>query len=68
MAKPLLGGGISRRRYMSLEERIESEFKAALKKQDKIKLSTLRMLKADINNLKLQPNKDKLTDSPMVDF
>jgi len=51
---------------MSLEERIESEFKASLKKQDKIKLSTLRMLKADINNLKLQPNKNKLTDNEVI--
>jgi uncharacterized protein YqeY len=51
---------------MSLEERIEGEFKAALKAQDKIKLSTLRMLKADINNLKLEPNKKALTDADIV--
>lgn len=51
---------------MSLEERIESEFKTALKKQEKIKLSTLRMLKADINNLKLEPNKKALTDGDII--
>jgi len=51
---------------MSLEKRIESEFKQALKKQDKLKLSTLRMLKADMNNLKLQPNKNALTDNEVI--
>ncbi len=51
---------------MSLEERIESEFKTALKQQNKIKVSTLRMLKAEINNVKLEPNKKALTDEGIV--
>ncbi len=51
---------------MSLEERIENEFKAALKQKDKIKLSTLRMLKADIINIKLDQNKKALKDEEIV--
>ncbi len=51
---------------MSLEERIENEFKAALKQRDKIKLSTLRMLKADIINAKLDQNKKALKDEEIV--
>ncbi len=51
---------------MSLEERIENEFKAALKQRDKIKVSTLRMLKADIINTKLDQNKKALKDEEIV--
>ncbi|MGB2706164.1 MAG: GatB/YqeY domain-containing protein [Candidatus Omnitrophota bacterium] len=51
---------------MSLEEKIENEFKAAMKQRDAIKVSTLRMLKADINNLKLDRNKKKLTDEEII--
>ena len=51
---------------MSLEERIETEFKAALKAQEKIKLSTIRMLKAEINNFKLDRNKKTLKDDEIV--
>ena len=51
---------------MSLEERIENEFKAALKQKDKIKVSTLRMLKADIINIKLDQNKKTLKDEEIV--
>ena len=51
---------------MSLEERIENEFKAALKGRDKIKVSTLRMLKADIINTKLDQNKKTLKDEEIV--
>ncbi len=51
---------------MSLEERIENEFKAALKQKDKIKVSTLRMVKADIINTKLDQNKKTLKDEEIV--
>jgi len=51
---------------MTLEEKIENEFKAAMKQRDVIKISTLRMLKADINNLKLDHNKKKLTDEEII--
>ena len=51
---------------MSLEEKIENEFKAAMKQRDAIKVSTIRMLKADINNLKLDCNKKKLTDEEII--
>lgn len=51
---------------MSLEERIESEFKSALKKRNKISVSTLRMLKAEINNVKLDRNKKTLNDEEIV--
>ena len=51
---------------MQLEEKIENEFKAALKGRDAIKVSTLRMLKADINNLKLDKNKKTLADEEIL--
>lgn len=51
---------------MSLEEKIEDEFKTAMKQRDSIKVSTLRMLKADINNFKLDRSKKALTDEEIV--
>lgn len=51
---------------MTLEEKIENEFKPALKQRDKIKVSTLRMLKADINNIKLEQNKKVLNDEEII--
>lgn len=51
---------------MSLEERIENEFKAALKMRDTVKVSTLRMLKAEINNVKLEKNKKALDDAELT--
>ena len=51
---------------IKLEERIESEFKAALKARDTIKVSTLRMLKADINNTKFDKNEKALSDDEIV--
>lgn len=51
---------------MALEARIESEFKAAMKAQDKTLVSTLRMLKAEINNLKIDENKKELTDIEII--
>jgi len=51
---------------MPLEERLETEFKAALKERDKLKLSTLRLLKADMNNVKFEHNKKVLTDGEIT--
>lgn len=51
---------------MTLEERIENEFKAAMKTRDAIKVSTLRMLKAAINNDKLDRNKKTLSDGEII--
>lgn len=51
---------------MSLEKRIENEFKSAMKARDALKLSTLRMLKADMNNVKLEKNKAILSDEEIT--
>lgn len=51
---------------MSLEERLENEYKSALKGGNRIKVSTLRMLKADINNVKLEQNKKTLNDEEII--
>jgi len=51
---------------MSLEEKIEKEFKAAMKARDTVRVSTFRMLKAEINNFKLERNKSALTDEELI--
>ena len=51
---------------MTLEERMENEFKSAMKEKNAIKVSTLRMLKADMNNVKLDKNKKNLGDEEIV--
>ncbi|UCD55574.1 MAG: GatB/YqeY domain-containing protein [Candidatus Omnitrophota bacterium] len=51
---------------MSLEEQIENKFKTALKQKDKIQVSTLRMLKAEIINIKLEQNKKALKDEEII--
>ncbi len=51
---------------MSLEEKIENEIKAGMKSRDKIKISTLRMVKNDIVNLKLDHGKKKITDEEII--
>ena len=51
---------------MSLEEKIENEFKASMKQKDGIKVSTIRMLKAEINTFKLDRNKKKLADEEII--
>ena len=42
---------------MSLIERLDGDLKSALKAQDQMKLSTLRMLKAEIGNVAIQKGK-----------
>ena len=51
---------------MKLEERIESEFKTALKARDAIKVSTLRMVKAAVNNLAIEKKKNTLNDDEVM--
>ncbi|MFH1594600.1 MAG: GatB/YqeY domain-containing protein [Candidatus Omnitrophota bacterium] len=51
---------------MSLEKRIESEFKAALKERDKTKVSTLRMLKSEMNYSLLGQDKKGLSEDDIV--
>ena len=51
---------------MSLEERIEKEFKEALKDRNELKVSTLRMVKAAINNLRLDGNKKDLGEQDIM--
>ena len=51
---------------MSLEEKLEKEFKEALKARNSVKVSTMRMLKAEINNFKLDKNINTPTDSDIL--
>jgi len=51
---------------MTLEERIESEYKSSLKARDGVKVSTLRMLKSAINNLRLEGSKKELFEADIV--
>jgi uncharacterized protein len=52
--------------FMNLEEKIEKDLVPALKAHDAIKVSTLRMLKADINNTKIKINKNSLNDNEVL--
>jgi len=51
---------------MSIEERIESEFKAAMKGREALKVSTLRMLKAEITNSKIKAGDKKFEDADII--
>lgn len=51
---------------MSLQEKIETDIKTAMKEKDTVKVSTLRMVKADINNTILYENKKGLTEDEVV--
>ncbi|MCQ9207539.1 MAG: GatB/YqeY domain-containing protein [Omnitrophica bacterium] len=51
---------------MALEVQIETEIKKAMKARDAIKVSTLRMLKAEMNNLKIDENKKELSDIEVI--
>lgn len=52
---------------MTLWERVESEFTAAMKAQDAAKVSTLRMLKADLANAAIAQRQDRLADPQVVE-
>ena len=51
---------------MKIEEKIDNEYKTALKAKDAIKVSTLRMLKAEINNVKLSQSKPELKEDGII--
>lgn len=51
---------------MSLEEKIETEIKTGMKAHDKVRVSTLRMVKNDIANFKLDRSKKKITDEEVI--
>ena len=51
---------------MTLEKKIDDEYKSALKAGDKLKVSTLRMLRSEINNLRLDKNKKELADADII--
>ncbi len=48
-----------------LKEKIEKELKEAIKKNDKIKTSSLRMLKSDMHNLSIEKKKE-LKDEDII--
>ena len=51
---------------MQIREKIEGDFKQALKKRDKITISTLRMLKAAIQNKEIEKKGEKLQDGEVI--
>ncbi|GAH87126.1 unnamed protein product, partial [marine sediment metagenome] len=51
---------------MEMREKIEDDFKQALKKRDKIAISTLRMLKAAIQNKEIEKKGEKLQDGEVI--
>jgi len=50
----------------ALEEKLNNDFKSALKSQDAIKVSVIRMLKADITNNLVKLNKKSLIDEEII--
>lgn len=52
---------------MTLQERIEQECTAAMKAQDAAKVSTLRMLKADLANAAIAQRQERLPDPQVLD-
>ena len=51
---------------MEIKEKIEGDFKQALKKRDKVVISTLRMLKAAIHNKEIEKRGEKLQDTDII--
>lgn len=51
---------------MSLEKKIEADIKVSMKEKNVLKLSTLRMLKAEFENVKLDQNKKELNDGEVT--
>lgn len=51
---------------MEITERIETDFKQALKKRDKTRISTLRMLKSAIHNKEIEKKEKQLEDAEVV--
>lgn len=51
---------------MTLEERIDADLKEALKSKDAVRVSTLRMLKAGMQNLAIEKRVEKLEDKDVI--
>ncbi len=51
---------------MTLEEKIEADLKEALKSRDAIRVSTLRMLKAGMQNSAIEKRVEKLEDKDVM--
>lgn len=49
-----------------LQEKIDSDLKDAMRAKDQIKLSTLRLLKAAVNNYAIEKRVDKLEDGEII--
>ena len=49
-----------------LEEKLNNDLRNALKMKDALKVSVLRMLKADITNREIAENKQKLSDEDII--
>ncbi len=52
---------------MSLKDRIEEELKNALRQKEKVKLSTLRLLKASLHNAEIE-KKEELNDDEVIEI
>jgi len=51
---------------MTLQEKIEQDFKESLKNKDEVKLSTLRMLKSALKNKQIELKQADLTEKDFV--
>ena len=51
---------------MEIKEKIENDFKQALKKQDKVVISTLRMLKSALHNKEIEKKGEELKDAQVL--
>lgn len=51
---------------MSLSERVDQDLKSAMKSGEALKVATLRMLKAAVNNYLIEKRKDKPDDTEMM--
>lgn len=51
---------------MAITEKIEKNFKEALRKRDKITVSTLRMLKSAIHNKEIEKRGEQLQDAEVI--
>lgn len=51
---------------MKIEERINEDFKKAMKEKDNVALSALRMVKAALKNEAISKKKDKLSDDETI--
>ena len=52
---------------MTLTQRVDEDLKSAMKAQEALKVSTLRMLKAAVSNVAIQKGKQSLEDGEVVE-